>query len=237
MKIAVVIPAYNEAGRIESCLRALTEQTRFSEILVVDGGSSDDTQARARSMGIRVVVAPRGRASQQNRGAAAVAENTDVLLFLHADAQLPRNAAALIQRALANPDVVAGAFAIRTMDDRPEGNNRGLYRDTVAHLLPLADIRSRVSRLPYGDQGLFMRRHIFDRVGGFPDQPLLEDLEISRRLKAVGRIHIIPEPIQVSGRRFLARPVFYTAVVNLFPWLYRAGVSAESLARFYGAVR
>jgi hypothetical protein len=104
-------------------------------------------------------------------------------------------------------------------------------------LLHLADLRSRYTRLPYGDQAPFVRRSAFDAVGGFPAQPLMEDLEFSLRLRRLGRIERVPGRVQVSGRRFIARPVFFTALVNVFPALYRLGVSPTTLAKLYAHVR
>ena len=103
--------------------------------------------------------------------------------------------------------------------------------------LHLADLRSRYSRLPYGDQALFVRREAFWRAGGFPGQPLMEDLELSRRLRRIGRIAIAPASVRVSGRRFLDRPIREALLVNSFPLLYRLGVAPATLARLYRDVR
>jgi len=150
----------------------------------------------------------------------------DVLLFLHADASLPAGAAAYVEGALADPRIVAGAFRTWHVADGAR-----------APWLHLADLRSRLSGLPYGDQALFARREAFERSGGFPDQPLMEDLELSRRLRRLGRIAIVPASVRVSGRRFLAHAIRDTLLVNAFPLLYRLGVPAERLARFYADVR
>ena len=124
---------------------------------------------------------------------------------------------------------MAGAFRTRTVVDD------GVWR--WAPLLRLADARSRYTGLPYGDQALFVRRSAFAAVGGYPDQPLMEDLELSSCLRAVGRIASVPACVRVSGRRFVSRPVFYTACVNAFPLLYRLGVPPSWLSRIYGDVR
>lgn len=168
-----------------------------------------------------------GRANQMN--AAAIAAGGEVLWFLHADVKIPPGAATVIERVLGDPTVVAGAFTTRTVCD--DGSS------ALEFVFPLADLRSHYSRLPYGDQGLFVRREVFERVGGFPPQPIFEDLEISRRLWSCGRIVVVPERVEVSARRFLARPVYYTAVMNVFPVLYRLGVGPERLARWYDVVR
>ena len=163
-----------------------------------------------------------------NAGAAVAAGDT--LLFLHADTSLPRDAFEHVERTLADPHVVAGAFRTWTVADAGEA-------PWFAPLLHAADLRSRYSSLPYGDQALFVRAEAFRQIGGYPDQPLMEDLELSRRLRRLGRIRTVRARVRVSGRRFIARPVFYTLAVNLFPPLYRLGVSPERLARLYRSVR
>jgi hypothetical protein len=125
--------------------------------------------------------------------------------------------------------VVAGAFRTWTVADAPA--------PWFAPALHAADLRSRYTRLPYGDQAMFVRTDAFWRAGGFPDQPLMEDLELSRRLRALGAIRTAPATVRVSGRRFVARPIAYTLAVNVFPLLYRLGVPATRLAQLYQAVR
>lgn len=226
-RISVVIPALDEAGRIESALRTLAADG-WHEILVVDGGSRDETAALARSVpGVRVLEAPRGRARQMNAGARCA--TGDVLLFLHADVGLPPEARDSVARALADPEVVAGAFRTWTV---PDGR-----RSWIAPLLHLADIRSRYTRRPYGDQAIFVRAAVFERVGGYPEMPLMEDFELSRRLAREGEIRVVPARVRVSGRRFLTRPVYYFLLVNFLPILYALGVPVERLARAYGDPR
>jgi hypothetical protein len=154
-----------------------------------------------------------------------------VLLFLHADVSLPPDAAAWVADALADPGVVAGAFRTWHQADVPG------VRSWVTPFLHLADLRSRVTRLPYGDQALFVRRAAFDAAGGFPDQPLLEDLELARRLRRVGRIVTVPARVQVSARRFLRRPLRSLVTMRVVPLLYRLGVPPRTLARLYGDPR
>ena len=184
-------------------------------------------QASGRSPAIRLAHAPRGRGTQMNVGARIAFG--DALLFLHADATLPVTAAQWVAGALAKPDVVAGAFRVRTVADGP--------RRWLAPFLRLADLRSRITRLPYGDQALFVRREAFERVGGFPEQPLMEDLELALRLRRLGRIEIVPAVVEVSGRRFLAHPIMAVLAMRIFPLLYRLGVSPRLLARLYGNPR
>lgn len=230
MELSVILPTLDEARRIDAALEALRAVPGVAEIVVADGGSDDGTAARARRHpGVRVLEAPRGRARQQNAGAAAA--RGDTLLFLHADATLPAAAASLVRDALAEPGVVAGAF--RTWHVA-EGRWRDRRRSLLLHL---ADLRSRYARLPYGDQAIFLAADTFRRVGGFPDQPLMEDLELSRRLRRLGRVRIVDASVRVSGRRFESAALRQCVMVNLFPLLYAAGVPPRTLAALYGDPR
>ncbi len=228
MRLSVVIPTLDEAARIGARLGELVAMSGVDEIVVADGGSRDATLHIASGFrGVRVVGAPRGRASQQNAGAEAA--TGDVLLFQHADVALPAGAVRLVEEALRHPLTVAGAFRTWTVPDA--GPSR------LAPLLHLADLRSRFSGLPYGDQAIFVRAEAFRAVGGFPEQALMEDLELSRRLRRLGRIRIVPASVRVSGRRFLARPVRSFLAVNVFPALYALGVAPATLQRLYGDPR
>ncbi len=227
-RIVAIVPVLDEELRIGPCLAALRAVPGIAEIVVVDGGSQDRTVAIAGAVPrIRVVQAPRGRGGQMNAGAAVVA--ADVLLFVHADVQLPEDAAVWIARVLEDVGVVAGAFRTRTVVDHGAS--------WIAPFLPLADIRSRLSALPYGDQALFVRHEAFVRAGGFPDQPLMEDLELAFRLRRLGRIARVPATVRVSGRRFIARPIASILAMRLFPALYRLGVPPRVLAQLYGRPR
>ena len=226
--ISVILPVLDEEHRIGRRLEELGATPGIREVIVVDGGSVDRTLEIVRGFpGIRVTTGPRGRGSQLNAGARLA--SGDVLLFLHADVSLPADAAAWVGGTLAEPGVVAGAFRTWTVPD--EG------RSWLAPFLHVADVRSRVARLPYGDQAVFVRREAFLRVGGFPDQPLMEDVELARRLRRVGRIRTIPAVVRVSGRRFIARPLSSVVLLRLVPLLYRMGVPPRVLARLYGGPR
>lgn len=226
--ISVILPVLNEERRIGVRLKELAALEGITEVRVVDGGSTDATVEAARAFpGVTVLSAPRGRASQMNAGAEGA--RGAVLLFLHADVALPPDAPRHIAAALEDPRVVAGAFKTWTVDD--------VGRSWLGPLLHLADLRSRYTRFPYGDQALFVRAEAFRATGGFPAQPLMEDLELSRRLWRLGRIRTVDARVTVSGRRFLARPVFYFLAVNGFPLLYRLGVSPHTLLRLYQHVR
>jgi rSAM/selenodomain-associated transferase 2 len=226
-RLSIIVPVLDEAARISAQLAKLGRLSGVDEIIVVDGGSGDRTRDLVAAAGCRLVAAPRGRGTQMNAGATAA--SGDILLFLHADVTLPVDAASLIRRALADPGVVAGAFRTRTIADG--------RRTWATSWLGLADLRSRYTRLPYGDQALFVRRDAFQRVGGFPTQPLFEDVEISRRLWSVGRVQTLRAEVCVSGRRFLARPLYFAILMNVLPILYRLGVSPRTLQRAYGHVR
>ncbi|MHB8381599.1 MAG: TIGR04283 family arsenosugar biosynthesis glycosyltransferase [Candidatus Binataceae bacterium] len=224
VRISVVIPVLNEEARIARRLEELRRIDGLGEVIVVDGGSIDRTVSIARSFaGVKVLKTSRGRARQMNAGAAAAIGNA--ILFLHADVSLPPEAGALIDRALAQPGAIAGAFKTWTISDT-RASRLGI-------LLHLADIRSRYTSLPYGDQAIFVNARVFRELGGYPDQPLMEDLEFSRLLKRRGKIVRVPANVSVSGRRFLERPIYHAALMNIFPILYRLGVPAASLARFY----
>ena len=226
--LSVVVPVLDEAERLEVGLRRLVGLPAVDEVLVVDGGSRDTTRAVAQAVpGVRLLDAPRGRARQMNAGAAAA--RGEVLCFLHADVTLPRDAVGHIARAFAKETVVASAFRTRTVDDGE--------RNWASAFLPVADLRSRWTRLPYGDQAVSVRRSAFERVGGFPDQPLLEDVELARRLSAVGTLVRLRPKVTVSGRRFLRRPFRTLLYWNSFPALYRLGVRASILEKLYGRVR
>lgn len=225
--ISVIVPVLNEAKRIDGLLERLG-RGGYGEIIVVDGGSEDGTPERVTAHpGVLLVRSDRGRALQMNAGAARSKGAT--LFFVHADATPPADAADWICRTMSRDGVVAGAFRLRTVADGAAS--------WISPFLPVADVRSRYSGLPYGDQGIFVRADVFHRVGGYPRQPLMEDLQLSMTLRREGRIRIVPAVMTVSGRRFLQRPVFYTIVVNLFPLLYRLGVSPPRLVRWYGNPR
>ncbi|MEL6343210.1 MAG: TIGR04283 family arsenosugar biosynthesis glycosyltransferase [Myxococcota bacterium] len=230
--VSVVLPVLDEASRIDAQLTSLAGIPDLNEVIVVDGGSTDGTLDRVRQhrCPTRVLTAPRGRARQMNAGARLA--HGEIVVFLHADVRLPADAVGHIRHTLRQPGVVAGAFRTWTVIDDPEAP-----RQWMRHLLHVVDVRSRYTSAPYGDQALFVWRDVFDAVGGFPEVDLMEDLALSRRLRQRGRIGRASARVQVSGRRFLARPVFYTVVMNAFPLLYDLGVPTAFLRRFYENIR
>ena len=226
--VSVIVPVFNEAARLHKALLLAEKLSGVKEVIVVDGGSTDETAALARAQRVVVVQSDKGRAKQMNAGAALA--TSEVLLFLHADTELPADAMTWVSRTLADPKVVAGAFRTWTCAD--EG--RIPFWSSLLHL---ADVRSRYSRLPYGDQAIFVRASTFKALGGFADIPLMEDLEFSQRLWTQGHVVTVPASVRVSGRRFVERPIAYTLAVNVFPLLFRLGVSPHTLNALYGHVR
>ncbi len=189
MRLTVVVPALDEAAAIRGALAPLQAwRARGHEVIVVDGGSRDATVERAAPLADRVLTAPRGRARQQNAGAAVA--TGEGLVFLHADTRLPEGADARVQAALARRPW--GRFDVRI-----EGRHPGLPLVAAA-----MNLRSRLTGIATGDQALFVRREAFRAVGGFPDQPLMEDIELSRRLKRLGRPACLRARVVTSGRRW-----------------------------------
>jgi rSAM/selenodomain-associated transferase 2 len=222
LRLSIVMPVLDEAARIEGTLGALAPlRAQGVELIVVDGGSGDDTVARCAGAADTVVAAPRGRARQMNAGAALA--HGDALLFLHADTALPPDALPLVTAALERR--AWGRFDVRI-----EGRSRWL--PVVAALM---NGRSRATGIATGDQALFMRRAAFDAVGGFPDQPLMEDVEISKRLRrAAGAPACLRARVVTSGRRWDERGALRTILLMWrLRWLYWRGVAADRLAAAY----
>jgi rSAM/selenodomain-associated transferase 2 len=216
------MPALDEAARIAGSLAALAPlRAQGVQVIVVDGGSRDGTLARCEGAADVLLTAPRGRARQMNAGARAA--TADALLFLHADTTLPPDAIAIIADAL-------HTHAWGRFDVRIDGRSRWL--PIVAALM---NFRSRRSGIATGDQAIFMRRGAFDAVGGFPDQALMEDIELSKRLRAdAGEPACLRAKVITSGRRWDERGAWRTIVLMWrLRWLYWRGVSADRLAAAY----
>ncbi len=222
IRLSIIVPVLNEAEAITATLDALAgPRAAGHEVIVVDGGSSDGTQALCRDRAEVVFEGCRGRARQMNAGA-ALAEG-DVLLFLHADTRLPPHA---VQRIV---DVVGRGAGWGRFDVRIAGRSPMLR--VVATLM---NVRSRLTAIATGDQAMFVRRDLFDRVGGFPDQALMEDIELSRRLRACAPPACLREQVVTSGRRWERRGVWRTIVLMwLLRWRYWRGAAADELARAY----
>lgn len=221
MKVSIIIPTLNEAANIVAAVERAWA-TGPLEVLIADGGSVDRTPDLARGAGAQLLESPPGRARQQNAGARQAAG--DVLLFLHADTWLAPEGLGQIAEALADPHVLCGAFRQRI---EAEGRLfRWLERGNAW--------RARRRGLPYGDQGIFVRRLVFEELGGFPEVRLMEDVMLMKRLHRRTRPVLLPGPLNVSARRWRRHGVLRQTAQN---WLLlsaaRLGVHPDKLARFY----
>ena len=221
----MIVPALDEAEALPATL-ARVRAAPIHELIVVDGGSRDATRAVAAPLADRVLATSAGRARQMNAGAAVA--TGDVLLFLHADTALPAAFDRAVAAALADPSVVGGRFDVRL-----EGASRGLRLVAAA-----INLRSRVTRIATGDQAIFVRRTVFEALGGYPAIPLLEDVSLMRALKRAGRIACLRETVATSARRWDERGVARTVVLMWTLRLgYALGVSPARLLRLYRDVR
>lgn len=226
MNISVIVPVFQEDKTIHAFLKIV--QAVFPapahEIIVVDGSPAGDTLAAVSLPQIKTIHSGKGRGRQMNQGAAMA--KGEILLFLHADTLLPKNAPQLITDLLSkDPDLVGGAFSL------------GIDDDCV--LLKIieysANLRSRLTRVPYGDQSIFIRKDCFDRVGGFMEIPIMEDLELMTRIRKQGSpIHILKQKSVTSSRRWNKEGIAICTLRNwLIRLLYHLGVSADRLAVWY----
>jgi len=216
----------NEERTLGETLSSIPVTDR-EELIVVDGESTDRTVFIARQFTDKVYVTRRGRGHQMNFGA----ERADggILLFLHADCTLPHEGFGTIRKVVEDSKVAAGAFDLRI--DHP-----GLRFRIIEYG---ANLRSRISSIPYGDQGIFMKRKVFEQIGGFADIPFMEDIEISRRLKRTGKIVFVRPPIKTSPRRWLKEGLVFTTmrdwtIAVSFAFL---NISPNRLVKFYKEVR
>jgi rSAM/selenodomain-associated transferase 2 len=223
MRLGIVIPTLNEETALARILPAILIQA--DEVVISDGGSSDRTPEIARSLGAHTISGPAGRGGQLNRGAAAA--NADLLLFLHADTLLPADAARRIREAVA-AGACGGAFLLRFDVDRPK-LQLGAW---------LINLRTRLTRLPLGDQAHFVTRDTFEELGGYKEWPILEDLDFAWRLRRHGRMVILDDRVTTAARRFLEGGVVRTVATNWLIWLlFCLGVSPYRLARLYRQIR
>lgn len=217
-QVSVIIPALDESERI-----AATIDSAFAagaaEVIVADGGSRDTTTDIALARGARVIRDERIRARQLNRGAAEARH--EILLFLHADTRLPAGAADTVAEALES-GFVFGGFRVTFAEPG------------LRHVAFLINLRTRISRAPWGDQAQFVRRETFVSSGGFADLPIMEDYDLARRMKRLGRTVLLPLHVETSGRRFMARGALRTAALNWWIILcFHLGVSPQTLAQWY----
>lgn len=227
--LAVIIPTFDEEHTIVECLESVGGRHEVA-VVVSDGGSTDGTVGLAETRGATVVEGPPGRGGQLNRGAAATP--SELLFFLHADCRVPPGWFEAISEALAEPETALACFWLRT-----EPTHHVAPTSMRRVWLRTLDLRARGGRLPYGDQGFAVRREVFDQVGRFPEIPLMEDLAFARACRRVGKIRRIPLEIRTGARRTESSPVRARLMMLVFPSLFRVGVPARTLARWYGNPR
>lgn len=232
MTIAVIIPVLNEQKALLALLPELLS-LGFKETIMVDGGSRDLTVEVARAIcqsapqaPFRIISGPCGRASQMNAGAALA--TSDILMFLHADTQLPHNAGQMVEQAMDNPRCVGGRFDVRFPRDTG-------YAWIVSRLM---NLRSRWSGISTGDQTIFVRRSVFEQLRGFADLPLMEDIEFSRRLKRVGTIAALHATVITSFRRWEQHGPLRTIIrMWIFRLCYWFGGDPRRFQQYYDIVR
>ncbi len=216
--ISVIIPVLNEAENIAATIAS----TKNVEVIVVDGGSQDDTVQIVRALGVKVLLPKTAnRAQQMNAGAQAA--SGEILLFLHADTRLPSQFDTMVHQAISS-NIAAGAFALQI-----DGSLWGL------RLVELGvNMRSRIFALPYGDQAIFLIAKLFHELGGFADLPIMEDFELICRLRRRGQIAIIPIPVVTSKRRWQRLGIIQTILINQVAiTAYLIGVSPQKIAAWY----
>jgi uncharacterized protein len=226
-KISIVIPALNEAGSIGKVLSDIHSLPNV-EIILVDGGSSDDTISIAQELGVKVISSAKGRARQMNAGAKSA--TGEILLFLHADTVLPLGFETMVRSTLQPPLTgeipapIAGAFSLQIDDPLP----------SLRWIERLVAWRSKWRQMPYGDQAIFLKAQTFWELGGFEEMPIMEDFELMRRLQRLGRIETLAATVVTSARRWLKRGVWQTTFINQAIVLgYLVGVSPARLASWY----
>lgn len=223
--ISVIIPTLNEELTLEKIITSVGD-SKDVEIIVSDGGSDDGTLVIAERLSHKTLSSPLGRGAQMNQGAAAA--SGDILLFLHADTMLPIGWEDHIGEALRDDEIAGGAFSFSLSGCSP----------SFSFISLMVNFRSRLLKLPYGDQAIFVRRDIFEKLGGFKEIPIMEDVELVKGMRRLGTLKILDMPVITSSRRWEQEGWMRTTVRNLvLLFLYYFGVSPERLYRFYRAVR
>ena len=223
-KISIIIPILNEAKILEKTLSQLQSEQEYHELIIVDGGSTDGSISIAENYG-KVLTSVRGRAKQLNAGAAAA--TGDILIFLHADIWLEPGALAAVETAL-SLGYIGGGF-----QQKIDGKSI-LYR-----IIEIAgNIRGRYLKVFYGDSGIFLARANFGKIGGFPEIPILEEMEFSKGMRNLGKTTLVSPCIHISARRWETGGIVRTTLNNwLITLLYLLGISPEKLARLYSHIR
>lgn len=221
--LSVIMPVLNEAKNLEGILSHLRAICPEAEVIVVDGGSEDGTSALVRQFPwVTYLSGRRGRASQMNAGAAVA--NGEVLLFLHADTLMPAGANAAILQAFNDPEVVAGRFDVSFDNPRP------VFKIIACFI----NLRSRLTKICTGDQALFVRRKTFEELGGYPDIPLMEDVEFATRLKRKGAMSCLRVKVTTSARKWEQGGVLRVVLLMwALRFCYVVGVDPDRLHRWY----
>jgi rSAM/selenodomain-associated transferase 2 len=224
-ELSLVIPVLNEVESISENIRHIRELNAdgTAEIIVVDGDPGGSTIRTIKAEGVRTVVAEKGRARQMNRGAALA--TGDILLFLHADTRLPSGAFTLIRSTMNDKRFVGGAF------DLGFDTERAIFKLTEMYVF----LRTRLTKIPFGDQAIFIRREYFEKIGGYRDLPIMEDVELMSRIRKRGdTIRIIPCKVRTSVRRYEQEGILSCTLRN---WLlqisYAMGISPQRLVKWY----
>ena len=222
--ISIIVPTLNEATTVRDLAASLGRLRGESEVIVCDGGSADATVETARQCGLRVIEAPRGRGPQMNAGAGLAKGET--LLFLHADTRLPEDAPALVADALTDDRVCGGNFGLIFGGDTREAR-------LLTRIYPFL----RLGGMLYGDSAIFVRRRVFDRLGGYREYPIFEDCDFYRRMRRLGRFVRLDACATTSARRFEGRFIRTFALWSLMQVLYWLGVNPNLLNRLYKPLR
>ena len=222
MPVSIIVPTFNEADSIAATLKPLQLFRLYGgEVIVADGGSTDNTREVCKSLADHWIDADKGRARQMNAGAKVATRK--LLLFLHADTVLPNNHIHLL-RVLVESYAPWGRFDVRLSGDRK------MFR-VIEFMM---NWRSRITGIATGDQGIFVSEKTFHKVGGFPDQPLMEDIELSATLKKLAKPFCIGDPLTTSSRRWEKNGVWKTIFLMWSVRIkYRLGVGAEKLHKQY----
>lgn len=222
---SIIVPVLNEADQINPLIEHIHSQgfRRLYEVIVVDGDQQGGTIRIIQDKDVIAITTEKGRGRQMNAGAAVA--RGEILIFLHADTTLPDNALGKISQALQDRDYVGGAFDLKIDSDR-------LF---LKYISARASLRSRWNRIPYGDQAIFIRKKYFDQIGGYKEIPLMEDIDLMRRIKKDGKqIVILPDKVTTSSRRWESEGALHATLRNqILVRLFYLGISPHRLAKYY----